>query len=68
MIVSTGSPQSALTSTTLVSNSTRCVRSVLMPKKMAAVTALWITLSAMLPDSSTRMTTCHLSVCRRMRE
>ena len=39
MSVSTGSVQCSVTSTTLVSNSTRCVRSVLMPKKMAAVTA-----------------------------
>ena len=41
---------------------------VRMPKKMAAVTAEWITLSAMLPDSSTTMMICQRSTCRRTRE
>ena len=38
------------------------------PKKMAAVTAAWITLSSMLPDSSTRMIRRQRSAWRRTRE
>ena len=67
--VSTGSAAVSVKSTTLVSNTARWVRSsVFSEVKIEAVTAAWMTLSAIEPDWSTSTITCQRSMCLRTRE
>ena len=59
MSTSTGSPAYPLRSTTCVSKITSFVSSIGRREKIPAITALWITESAIDPLSSTAMITRH---------